>query len=100
MWEKDLDAIITDPDTRQAFRKSAERTSRDKPFVMESRDESLRKMVINLFSNHISSICSTNFILQDMDQEVNLNWRSVGADFLNLTNWDGGRFGRRRTCSA
>ena len=78
MWEKDLDAIITDPDTRQAFRKSAERTSRDKPFVTESRDESLRKMVINLFSNHISSICSTNFILQDMDQEVSVS--QLGSD--------------------
>ena len=69
MWEKDLDSIIKDPDDRGAFRSSAERTSRDKPFVMDD-DESLRKMVINLFSNHISSICSTNFILQDMDQEA------------------------------
>ena len=70
--------LATDADTRQAFRKSAEQTDQDHPFVMESRDESLRKMVINLFSNHISSICSTNFILQDMDQEVSVS--QLGSD--------------------
>lgn len=73
LWEKDLPEIMTDPDQRSSFRAAAHETEEEEPFLRDSQQGSLneeRKVVINLFSNHISSICSTNFILQDLGQTV------------------------------
>jgi hypothetical protein len=73
LWERDLSEIMNDPDQRKHFRAAAYATTEHEPFLrdsLESAEREERKQVINLFSNHISSICSTNFILQDLGEPV------------------------------
>ena len=73
LWERDLTEIMTDPGQRINFRLAAKETTEEEPFLRDSIEGSQReerKLVINLFSNHISSICSTNFILQDLGETV------------------------------
>lgn len=70
LWEKTLMEIINEQEPRQSFRAAAMETKQDKPFLEDDKSSSDRGAVLNLFANHISSICSTNFILQDMGQHV------------------------------
>jgi hypothetical protein len=71
----------------------ADATTEEEPFLrdsIEGAEREQRKMVINLFSNHISSICSTNFILQDFGEAVQEEAFVFGLTFEEAWNGSGG----------
>jgi hypothetical protein len=64
--------VITNQEVRKVFRRAAELTTKEDPFLREPPGEPCehKGMILNLFVNSISSICSTNFIRQDLGGQV------------------------------
>eukprot|EP01043_Picozoa_sp_COSAG02_P044019 COSAG02_NODE_3885_length_6087_cov_7.811456_7_plen_367_part_00 len=84
LWERDLSEFMTDPEQRQHFRAAAKMTTEIEPFLrdsLESAEREERKLVINLFSNLISSICSTNFVILDLGEVVHEESYVFGLTF-------------------
>ena len=69
--ETDLRQIVTNPDTRAIFTETARHTTREIPFLQDRRTKhgEMRNQMINLFSNHISSINASNYLLEDLGEQ-------------------------------
>jgi hypothetical protein len=67
---------------RNKFRRAANATTKEEPFLCG--DEA--GLIKNFFVNAISSICSTNFILQDLGQACKQETFIFGFTFED--NWD------------
>jgi hypothetical protein len=69
--ETDLRTIVTDPDMRGVFAETAKDTTHDRPFLQdrETKHGEMRNQMVNLFSNHLSSINASNYIMEDMGEQ-------------------------------
>ena len=68
LWERELQEVIPDPESRDVFRKAATCTTPDDPFLREPPRSTAKGLIMNHFVNAISGICSSNFILGALGQ--------------------------------
>ncbi len=69
--ETDLRQIVINPEMRKIFRNTARHTTRDVPFLQDRQMKhgEMRNQMINLFSNHLSSINASNYLLEDLGEQ-------------------------------
>eukprot|EP01046_Picozoa_sp_COSAG06_P041310 COSAG06_NODE_5111_length_3712_cov_3.101024_1_plen_658_part_00 len=69
--ETDLRQIVTNPVTRGIFTETARHTKRNTPFLQDrhTKHGEMRNQMVNLFSNHLSSINASNFFLEDLGEQ-------------------------------
>lgn len=69
--ESDLRQIVTNPDMRKNFTETARHTTCDSPFLQDrhTKHGEMRNQMVNLFSNHLSSINASNYLLEDLGEQ-------------------------------